>query len=302
MAVRFAVERPTSLEEACGILAGHPGVARVHAGGTDVLVQARHPARRPDLVVDLARIPGLGEIEAEPDGSLRIGARVPMTRLIDHEAMDRGLEGLRDAMKLVGSIQIRNRATLAGNICNASPAGDTVPVLVILEARVNLVGVHGRRSVPVAEFVVGPAKVARGQDEIVESVTIPCPATRSASAYLRAVRRRAVDLALTGVALRVDDTGEVRVSYCAVGPRPILGARAAALLRGVKPGATPDDDPPAVAAAAEAATQEVTPIDDVRASAEYRRAMTGVYLVRAFRLAHDRLSGSISEPRSQNDG
>lgn len=290
MPARFSTAQPRTLAEACETLAACTGTARLHAGGTDVMVQVREGGRVPDLLVDLSRVDGLAGLERLDDGTLRIGARVPMTRLIVDPAMDGAFEGLRDAMKLVGSIQIRNRATLAGNICNASPAGDTLPVLVVLGARVNLVGTGGTRTVPVTEFVAGPGRVNRERDEIVSSIDIPAHQARSASAYLRSSRRRAVDLALTGVAVRVDETGGVAVSYCAVGPRPVLGERAAAALAGIVPGRTPDDDPPRLREAAEAATQEITPIDDVRASADYRRAMTAVLLIRSYRLAWYRLN------------
>lgn len=294
MPARFSTAQPRTLTEACEALAACTGTARLHAGGTDVMVQVREGGRVPDLLVDLSRIDGLAGVERLDDGTLRIGARVPMTQLIEDPAMDGAFEGLRDAMKLVGSIQIRNRATLAGNICNASPAGDTLPVLVVLGARVNLISTGGTRTVPVAEFVAGPGRVDRERDEVVASIDIPAPRGRSASAYLRSSRRRAVDLALTGVAVCVDETGSVAVSYCAVGPRPVLGERAASALEGIVPGRTPDDDPPELREAARAATEEITPIDDVRASAEYRRAMTAVFLIRSYRLAWHRLHNTTT--------
>ena len=284
MPARFDCLQPETIKEACGLLATHDGDARLHAGGTDVLVQLRAVKEAPAYLIDLAKVEELRYIAVLPDGTLRVGALACMTDLIAHELLQEKFEALREAALLVGSIQIRNRATLVGNVCNASPAADTVPPLVIYNARVNVVGPEGKRSEPVAEFITGPGRTSLVRGELVESIDIPAPAGAIGSAYLRVTRRKAVDLATTGVATSAGADGTVRIAYCAVSPRPLEGTQAEAVLAGA-----PAPDPELLDEAARAAETEISPIEDVRSGREYRRAMTGVLVKRTYRLATERL-------------
>ena len=285
MSSRFDCVRPESLAEACALLAERApdGASVVHAGGTDLIVQARSDSFRASRVVDLSRIAGLRYLTVLDDGTLRAGALATLSDLVEHPLLQGPLSALREATVMIGSVQIRNRATLVGNICNASPAADTVPPLVIFGARVNVVGPAGKRTEAIIDFITAPGRTSLTAGELVESVDIPVPAVKTGSAYARMTRRRAVDLATTDVAALVDADGTVRFSYGAVSPRPILGVRAAAVLTGREP------DEELLNKAARAAEEEIEPISDVRGSREYRRAMTGVLVRRTFLTAWDRL-------------
>jgi CO/xanthine dehydrogenase FAD-binding subunit len=284
---RFDCMRPGSVAEACELLAERvpEGDTVIHAGGTDLIVQARSDRFHVSRVVDISRIGELRYLRVLDDGTLRVGALATLSELVEHPSLQGPLIALREAALMVGSIQIRNRATLIGNICNASPAADTVPPLVIFGARINIVGPAGKRTQAVIDFITAPGRTTLTEGELVESVDIPVPAVRTASAYARMTRRRAVDLATTDVAALVDMDGTVRFSYGAVSPRPILGVRAAAVLAGREP----DDE--LLAKAALAAEEEIDPISDVRGSKDYRRAMTGVLARRTFLTAWNRLRG-----------
>lgn len=290
MSVRFDCLRPCSIEEACNILASYNGDAQLHAGGTDVLVQLRTGEQTPSFLVDLSKIEELKYIRVLDDSTLRVGALACLTDLIAHELVTEQFEALREAALLVGSVQIRNRATLVGNVCNASPAADTVPPLVIYNARVNVVGPLGTRCEPVAKFITGPKKTNLARGELVESIEIPLCAQVAASSYMRIARRKAVDLAIAGVAALVGVDGMVRFAYGAVSPRPQEGTQAAAILYGVS-----DPTSELLESAAETAAQEVSPINDVRSGAEYRRAMIGVLVKRTYTLAKQRLSQKINK-------
>lgn len=287
MPSRFDCLRPESVTEACELLAegSTPGDTVVHAGGTDLVVQARSDRFAASRVVDISRIVELRYLRILDDGTLRVGALATLTELVEHPLLQEPLTALREAALMVGSVQIRNRATLVGNICNASPAADTVPPLVIFGARVNVAGPSGSRTEAVVDFITAPGNTTLTPGELVESVDIPIPAVQTASAYARMTRRRAVDLATTDVAALVGIDGTVRFSYGAVSPRPILGERAAAVLAGHDP----DDE--LLKRAATAAEEEIEPISDVRGSKDYRRAMTGVLVRRTFLTAWERLHG-----------
>ncbi len=284
MASRFDVVRPNTVDEACSILRNARGVARVHAGGTDLIVQARTDRFYADLLVDLGGIADLRYIRTLDDGTLRIGAGATLTEVAEYLGTTGTYHALREAILLIGSIQIRNRATLAGNICNASPAADTVPPLVIFDGRVNVVGPEGNRSESVIDFITGPGRTTLREGELVASVDIPALPAQAGSSYLRITRRRAVDLATVDVAALVTDGGEVRFSYGAVSPRPMPGVAAAKLLEGNEV----DDD--LLNEASRAAMAEVDPIADVRSSREYRVAMVGVLTARTYRIAQERLA------------
>jgi CO/xanthine dehydrogenase FAD-binding subunit len=284
---RFDCVRPETISDACNVLLQCTTTAQIHAGGTDLIVRARTDRFDTDLVVDISRISDLRYLKTLEDGTLRVGALATLTELVAHPLLSGPLIALREATLLIGSIQIRNRATLVGNICNASPAADTIPPLVVFDARLNVIGPEGQRTESVLDFITGPGRTTLRPGELVESVDIPPLRCEAGSSYLRITRRRSVDLATTDVAALVYADGEVRFSYGAVTPRPLLGVKAAAVLTGRQPTEQLLNE------AARAAESEIDPISDVRASREYRIAMTGVLVRRTYQIATDRLSGRL---------
>jgi CO/xanthine dehydrogenase FAD-binding subunit len=241
------------------------------AGGTDLMVAVRHRAVRPALVVDLKSVTDMADgIEVEGD-RLRIGGRVVMSRLTRNEDVKRHFPALAQAAAVVGSVQIRNRATLAGNLCNASPAADTAPALLAYGANVIASGPDATRSIPVEEFFTGPGTTVLRRGEIVTAVELPIPPGALGSAFARVTRRRGVDLASVSLACTLDASGRARFGFGAVGPTPLLAESTFDDL------ATDDGWSRLLAV--------TSPITDVRAGAEYRRAMLHVHSRRALQTA-----------------
>jgi CO/xanthine dehydrogenase FAD-binding subunit len=270
----FAYERPENLDEALAILGAEPA-ARPLLGGTDLLVFVRKGTIDPPLVVDLKRIDALAPRIEEADGVVRITAATVLSRIAADERVRARFPALVEAADVVGSIQIRNRATLVGNLCNASPAADTAPPLIAHGARVELVAPGGRRQLPVADFLLGPGRTALEPDELVSAVEIPIPSGPIGSAFARMTRRRGVDLATVNLACVIDASGDTRMAFGAVGPRPFAAADATGIL------ADDEADPAAQDDALRLMTAGATPISNVRASREYREAMLLVLARRA---------------------
>ena len=278
----FAYARPNGLSEALSLLAEHGPRARLLAGGTDVLVRLRLGHMRPKIVVDVKHIGALGSDVVETDGGLRIGARAVLTDIIADARIQRHFPALVEAATVVGSVQIRNRATLAGNICNASPAADTAPVLLVHRATINVIGSAGPRRVPLQEFFIGPGQTVLGPSELVESIDLPFPSDVSGSAFGRVTRRRGVDLATVNLCCLVTGSGNVRFAFGAVGPRPfVVEDDTGALLD--RSGRGSQD------AAVDRLLAQATPISDVRANRDYRVAMLAVMSRRALDAATGRL-------------
>lgn len=272
----FDYHRPHSLVEASELLSRDDAVAL--AGGTDLLVAIRNHRSHPAVVVDLKSVGEIsGEVDIEGD-LLRIGGRVVLSRLIRHEHVSRHFPALVEAASVVGSIQIRNRATLAGNICNASPAADTAPALLAYSATVTISGTAGNRSIPLEDFFLGPGSTVLARGEIVTSVDLPIPTTRTGSAFRRVTRRKGVDLASVNLACVVEPSGVTRFGFGAVGPTPLLAESTLEDL------STEDGWSRLLA--------ETSPISDVRAGADYRRAMLQVHSRRALRSAVDELGAA----------
>ncbi len=279
-------EAPETLDAAIGLLAGEPGVARPLAGGTDLLVQLRSDLIEPDLIVDVKRIPELRRIDAE-DGGFRVGAAVSGAELGEHEALGAAWPGVVEAAELIGSTQIQGRASLGGNLCNASPAADSVPAMIAAGAVARIVGPDGAREIPVEEVVTGPGRTSLAQGEIVVSFLLPARQPRSGDAYLRFIPRTEMDIAVVGagVNLTLDADGRcgaARVALGAVAERPLLVPEAAEALVGTAL------DEPALAAAAAAAAAACRPIDDKRGTKDYRIKVAGVLTRRAAEKAHER--------------
>jgi carbon-monoxide dehydrogenase medium subunit len=261
------------------LLAGAPGQARLLAGGTDLLVQLRAGVVEPDLVVDIKKIQEVHEITAENCG-FRIGAAVTGAELGEHALVKRMWPGVVEAVELIGSTQIQGRATMVGNLCNASPAADSVPALIAAGAIVSIVGPRGRRELPVDEMCIAPGRTALEKGELVTSVLLPARPARTGDAYLRFIPRTEMDIAVVGagVCLTLDDGGTctaARVGLGAVAARPLLVTEAADALIGTSV------DGAALERLAEAASAACRPIDDKRGTIEYRTKVAGVLARRA---------------------
>jgi aerobic carbon-monoxide dehydrogenase medium subunit len=282
---RFEYVEPHTLQEAAQLLNGSAGRASLLAGGTDLLVEIKEHLRWPAQVINLKCIGGLDTLSYDDAAGLKIGALVTSRRVETSPLVLQHYAGLAQAARELGSIQVRNRATVVGNLCRASPSADTAPPLIADEARIRLFGLAGERDLPLQQFFTGPGKTVLGPDEIVMGLTLPPPAPQTGKVYLKHGRRKAMELATVGVAVSLTLDGgvcrQVHIVLGAVAPTPIRAYAAEAALTG-----QPVDEG-AIQAAAEAARQECRPISDVRSSADYRRAMVGTLTARALRLARD---------------
>jgi carbon-monoxide dehydrogenase medium subunit len=277
---------PSTVEEAVRILAEAADTAKVLSGGTDLLVQLRSGRAKPGLIVDIKNIPGMSGIR-ERDGGFVIGASTPGAVIGECEALQRAWPGVVEAANLIGSTQIQGRASLAGNLCNASPAADSVPALIAARATCVVAGPKGRREVPVETIATGPGRTSLGAGEFIVEFHLPKRAPRAADAYLRFIPRTEMDIAVVGVAvsLTLDPGGvctDARVVLGAVAPTAILVPEAAAALVGSNPGEA------ALAALDQAAQRACKPIDDKRGTIEYRTKVAGVLARRAAIIAHER--------------
>ena len=260
--------RPASLAETVTLLRDVPG-ARLLNGGTDLLVGLRKGTLRPPLVIDLKRVGDLPSGIEERDGLLWIGATTPLTALIAEPRVRDRFPALVAAAQVVGSIQIRNRATLAGNLCNASPAADTATPLLVYRAVVVVQGTGEPRRIGLEDFFVGPGRTALGRDEVVTGIELPLSEEPIGAAFGRLTRRRGVDLATVNLCCSVSAGGVTRFAFGAVGPRPFAAVDESGRLA-----ATRDRDEQS--RLLRAISAPATPISNVRASREYREAMLQV--------------------------
>lgn len=281
---------PTTVEEAVSLLADHTGDCRVLAGGTDLLVKMRSDMADPDAVVDLKRINALRQIGQE-EGGWRVGAAVSGAEMGEHADLVADWPGVVEATNLIGSTQVQGRCTMAGNLCNASPAADSVPAMVAAGAVARVVGPNGTRDVPVEEVPTGPGKTSLTKGEFIEAILLPARPARSSDAYLRFIPRTEMDIAVVGCAVSVTlDEGGIctaaRVSLGAVAPTVLLVPEAAEALIG-----TPIDEP-ALEALAAAASAAAKPIDDKRGTVDFRVHVAGVLAKRAAVIAKKRAGGA----------
>jgi len=263
--------------------------ARVLAGGTDLLIQFRAGARQPSAFIDVKRIPELIAISESANG-VRIGAAVNAASICEHPVLNQFWPGLVEATHLIGSTQIQGRASLGGNLCNASPAADSTCALIVNRARCVIAGLSGERTVSVEEFCTAPGRTVLEPGEILVAIELPKPSSRTADAYLRLIPRSEMDIAVVGAAVGVtlDATGTctaARVAVGAVAPTALLVPAAAAALVG----SHLDDD--ALGRAAEAARAVARPIDDKRGTVAYRHQVVGVLVKRAAAKAAERAKG-----------
>ncbi len=279
-------EAPETLDAAVRLLANASGQARILAGGTDLLVQLHADMTDPDLLVDVKKISELREIKIV-DGGYQIGAAITGAELGEHPDVKKVWPGIVEGLELIGSTQVQGRATIGGNLCNASPAADVVPALIAAGAVANVAGANGTRQVAVEDIPTGPGKTSLAKDEIVVSISLPPRGDKTSDAYLRFIPRTEMDIAVVGcgISLELDDEGvciDARVSLGAVAARALLVPEAAKALIGTKC----DDD--ALAALAAAASAACSPIDDKRGTIEFRTDVAGVLARRVAKIAYDR--------------
>lgn len=280
----FEYVAPTSLADAVAVLDKLNGSARLLAGGTDLIDQMRMGRYQPGTVIDIKKIPELMRLEAGP-GGLRLGAAVPCRRVNDSPEIARDYTALRDSTLIIGGIQVQNRASVGGNLCNSGPAADSTPSLIALGAVCVIAGPRGTREIPVDQFCTAPGKNVLQPGELLVELKLPPPAANSGSAYERFIPRYEMDIAVVGVgaAVTLDATGETilaaRIGLGAVGPTPINAASAAALLVG-QPASQET-----LERAAAAARSLAKPIDDMRGTVEFRTHVTGVLTRRVLELA-----------------
>ena len=276
---RFEYHQPQSLDEASALLAEIGTQASIIAGGTDLLVEIKEELRKPLHVVDIKKLPGLSDLSFDASEGLRFGALVTARQIETWAPVIEHYPNLRTAVSLLGSIQVRNRATVVGNVCRASPSADTIPPLVADGASLAVYNRTGERTIAIEEFFTGPGRTVLAPGDIVTGISVPPPQPASGRAYIKHGRRKAMELATVGVAVSLDRDGdtcrEIRIALGAVAPTPIRARNAEALSRGRAL------DLSAIAAIADAAMAESTPISNVRASADYRREMVGVLTRRA---------------------
>ena len=278
--------RPSSLEEAIGLVAKAKGNALVMAGGSDLLVRMKSGFAEPDLIVDIKAISELGEIRQTADGFL-IGSAVPCAVMGEDAALKQAWPGVVEAANLIGSKQVQGRCTIAGNLCNASPAADSVPALVAAGAKVIIVGPDGTRKIAVEDVPTGPGKTSLTQGEIIEAIMLDERPPRSGDAYLRFTPRTEMDIAVVGVGVNIvlDGEGRVgsaRIALGAVAPTVLLVPQAAEAIVGTKLEAA------ALEALAAACSAVCRPIDDKRGTIEFRKKVAGVLARRAAGIAFQR--------------
>jgi CO/xanthine dehydrogenase FAD-binding subunit len=280
---------PRSVAEAVRLIDADPG-AHIFAGGTDLLVQVRAGLRQPTAFVDVKRIPDLANISMNEAG-VRIGAAAPAAEICEHAELKRLWPGLIDAVNLIGSTQIQGRATVGGNLCNASPAADTTCSLIVNQAECLVAGPRGERTVPADRFCTAPGRTVLARGELLVALFLPRPQPGTADAYLRLIPRSEMDIAIAGaaVSLTLNASGvctAARVAIAAVAPTPLLVPDAAQALIGSPV------DAGALERSAAAASAAARPIDDKRGTADYRQAMAGVLTKRAAQIAARRIRGS----------
>lgn len=281
---------PTTLEEAIGVFAAAGSAARILAGGTDLLVQMRSGSVKPGLIVDIKKIAEMTEIAETADGGFRIGAAVSGASLAEHPRFRDVWPGVLEAVNLIGSKQVQGRASAGGNLCNASPAGDSVPAMIAADAIVTVQGPNGRRALAVEKVPAGPGRTNLAPGEILVGFTLPPRPGGSSDAYLRMIPRTEMDIAVVGcgVSLTVKNgiCTAARIGLGAVAPTALLVEAAAKALIGSKL------DDAALEAAAEACRAACRPIDDKRGTIAYRTKIAGVLLKRTAAIAAKRAEGN----------
>ncbi len=290
----FEYAAPRSVEEAIQLLAGKNGDARILAGGTDLLVQLREGRRKTRLVIDVKNIPELTQITFDSTNGLRIGAAASCSQICSDANVIEHYPGLVDAVRLIGGVQIQNRASVGGNLCNASPAADAIPALIVHEAVCHILGPKGSHTLPVESFCVAPGRNAMQSGEFLTSVSVPTPKPNFGASYLRFIPRNEMDIAVVGagasVLLDADRKRFVaaRIGLGAVAPTPLLASPAGDFLAGK---ALTHAN---VKEAAKRAQAIAKPITDLRGTAEHRKHLVAVLVERTLDKAIERAGGQYA--------
>jgi CO/xanthine dehydrogenase FAD-binding subunit len=283
---------PASLDEAIKALETHGEAARVLAGGTDVIIQAREGRRNVGVMVDVKHVPETMELALAADGSLRVGAATPCARIYADTEVARRFPALIDSASLIGGIQIQSRASLGGNLCNSSPAADSIPTLIALGAICEIAGPKGRRTLPVEDFCTAPGQNVLQPGELLVSLSIPSPKPNSGGAFERFIPRNEMDIAVVNAAASVTLSADrknfesARIAIGAVAPTPLFVKAAGEALAGKPVSAE------TIAAAASAASAAAKPITDMRGSAAQRTHLAGVLTKRVINKAVERARGA----------
>ena len=285
---RFEMAMPGSVDECLTVLAQRGSEAKLVAGGTDLLPQMKNGVTRPGCVVDISRLSELRSIALDASGGLRLGAAVAARQIERDARLAKAFPSLVESAALVGSIQIRNLATVGGNLCNAAPSADMAPPLIALEAEAVIAGPKGRRRVPLASFFEGVRTTVLGPDELLIELVVPAPGPRSGGHYLRHTPRRELDIAVVGVASQITLSngvcGKARISLASVAPTPVRATAAERMLEGQP--LTKER----VEEAAKLAVEAARPISDQRGSAEFRKHLVRVLTRRTLTTALARAS------------
>ena len=273
---QFQYHEPKTVKEACRLLSKYNKEASILAGGTDLIIKMKNGEIRPKHVINIKMIEGLNLIADDKDG-YRLGTATTLVQIVKHS----GLSILSSSARSIGSNQVRNVATIGGNICNGAPSADMVPGLLVLDASVRICGVQGDRTMPLEDFFTGPGMVSLQQGELLTELIVPFPAETSRQIYLKHGPRRAMDCAVVGVAVLLElepSSGicqKARIALGAVAPTPIRAKRTEQLITGKKVNEISSD------LVAETVCREVDPITDVRATIDYRSEMVSVLTLRA---------------------
>jgi carbon-monoxide dehydrogenase medium subunit len=280
---------PTSLDDAVALFRKHGDNARALAGGTDLLVQMKDGRRHNGFVVDIKKIPQLTAIEWDPVKGLTLGAAAPCYKIAANNDVQEHYAGLHDVVEMIGGTPIQGRASVGGNLCNASPSADSIPILIAYGGIAHVVGPSGVRHIPVEEFCLAPGKNALAANEFLSSIHLPPPDPHSGARYLRFIPRNEMDIAVVGAGVNVVLDGDIfasaRIALAAVAPTPLFVEAAGAALVGHSVSAA------TIAKAAQAAADAASPIDDMRGTAKYRKHLCAVMTRRALEDAVKRARG-----------
>lgn len=293
----FEYFQPKTAKEAARLLKKYPD-AMILAGGTDLLVRMKVRVYQPSVVIDIKHLPNSDEINFSPKSGLTIGPAVSVRNAEQSVSVLERYPALAQGARFIGSVQIRNRATIIGNICNAAPSADTAPGVIVHGGKVNIIGSTGRRSMLVENFITGPGKRKLKRSEFVANIQIPTPPARTGSAYIRQTPRVAMDIAVVGVGAAVtlvprhNVCSEVKIVLGAVAPIPMRATAAESILRGQ------ELTPTLIDQAAEAAEAEARPITDIRASEDFRRELVRVLTKRMISAAADNARTPIANRRA----
>ena len=287
---KFKHLEPKTIEEAIFLLSRHKEAAKVIAGGTDLITQLKKGAELPRYIINIKGIPDQDSITYDEREGLRIGALATIHSIEVSPVIRQKFGVLAQAASELGTPQVRNRATIGGNLCNAAPSAETAPALIVLEARLKIAGAGGERTVPIEDFFTGPGQTMLHPDEILSEIQVPNPPPRSGGVYLKQTVRKALDLATVGVAvitrLDGDIIRDVKIALGAVAPTPMRARKAETLIREQKL------DDALLDEAGLVASGEASPIDDVRSSAEYRKKIIRDLVRRAIRQAVEQINPS----------